>query len=310
MIASLKTKYNADSIEARPGKCTQFACATYQLDPSTDKRNGNISLFQFGDSLLRETSAIETGGVLDLWWKDENVLFAAKASGELQSFTLNKDEELTVNSEIKVSDSILLAVDGNSDCVVSSDTSGNIFKVDADTMKISQTIESTHGGQGWGSEVWGVALNRHNADLVYSGGDDCLLKCHDLRSAVSVFTCKHHQMGVCCISPDPLSEHYFISGSYDEAAVLWDSRSMRSYLQKCGVGGGVWRAKRASHNSRLLIAGMHSGFHVIDLASFQITNTYTHHTSLAYGADWLGEGLAATCSFYDNLVTVWGDVLS
>merc|ERR1712150_173229 len=158
---------------------------------------------------------------------------------------------------------------------------------------------------GWGSEVWGLALDIHNSNLVYSGGDDCLLKCHDMRSCGATFTSKHHSMGVCCISPDTTSHHQIISGSYDETVVMWDTRSMRQPLQSCSVGGGVWRIKRDPNNTHMILAGMHSGFHVVELEKFEIIRKYTEHKSLAYGVDWLGDTVAATCSFYDNLVTVW-----
>ena len=307
MIASHKTQYNADSIESRPAHVKHLACATYQLDSTTDQRSGNVALLRFDGSQIVEENILETGGVLDLWWKDETVMFAAKASGELQSINVNDCCKLTAGNELRVSDSILLAVDGTSDFILSSDTKGNIYKVvpHNTSLKVTQTLSSVHGQHGWGYEVWGLAVNKGNSHLVYSGGDDCLLKCHDWRSSTTVFTCKLHNMGVCCISPDPTSPYHFISGSYDETAALWDTRSMRSPLEVCRVGGGVWRVKRSECNKHVLIAGMHSGFHVVDLATFQVTKTYTEHESLAYGADWLEGGLVATCSFYDNLVSVW-----
>jgi len=305
MLASHNTNYSADSIEKRPENPTQFACATYQLDSGGAERHGDISLLEFQEKSLRVISVVETGGVLDQWWRDERSLFAACASGELRVLNVDKDSALSESCAACVSNDILLAVEGNSATLVTSDTAGCIYSLDPETLDVNVTIKSAHGAQGWGAEVWGLALDRHDMNLMYSGGDDCLLKCHDLRSPDTVSTSRYHTMGVCCISPDPISPDRIISGSYDESVVEWDTRNFRAPLRTVSVGGGVWRAKRNPENSHLLIAGMHSGFHVVALTEFVVTQTYTGHTSLAYGADWLEQGLVATCSFYDNLVNVW-----
>ena len=305
MIASHKTKYSADSIEKKPGDPVKFVCATYQLDSEGSERHGDITLLEFHEKSIKVMSVKDTGGVLDMWWKDENCLLAACASGELRALQVNKDSVLTENSAACVSSDILLAVDGICDSIVTSDTSGNIYSINPDSLAISSVIESAHGAQGWGAEVWGLALDKQDQARVYSGGDDCLLKCHDLRTGCTISTSRHHQMGVCCISPDPVAPHQILSGSYDESVVQWDTRNFKQPVRTVSVGGGVWRIKRSPDNSHILIAGMHSGFHIVDLTEFVVTQKYTEHTSLAYGADWLHEGYVATCSFYDNLVNIW-----
>ena len=32
---------------------------------------------------------------------------------------------------------------------------------------------------------------------------------------------------------------------------------------------------------------------------------YNEHESLAYGADWISDNVAATCSFYDHSLKIW-----
>ena len=305
MISSHKTKYSADSIETRPGDRTKFACATYQLDSGGTERHGNVSILDFQEKSVKVSSVLETGGVLDLWWRDEGCLLAACASGELRMIEVDKDCVLNERNVANVSSDILLAVDGSSNTVVTSDTAGIIYSINPESLDISVKIEAAHGAQGWGAEVWGLALDRHDVNLVYSGGDDCLLKCHDLRTPHTVSTSRYHTMGVCCISPDPVSPNRILSGSYDEMVVEWDTRDFKQPLRTVSVGGGVWRIKRSPDNAHALIAGMHSGFHIVNLTEFVVAQTYTGHTSLAYGADWLDQGFVATCSFYDNLVNVW-----
>lgn len=308
MLASHGTNYSADSVEVRPGAVQTFACATYQLDSSTDTRNGDVALLRYDldEKLIKEVDIVETGGVLDMFWRDRTTLLAAKASGELQVLKVSESDKLESLHSLELSDSILLAVDGHQDTLTTSDTTGNIYILDSQTFSLITSLPQVHGARGWGAEVWGLAISPHSPDLVYTGGDDCLLKCTDTRAPCTVFTSAYHEMGVCCISPDPRSEHVILSGSYDESLVAWDCRDTRQPVCSVSVGGGVWRARRSPANTHVLVAGMHSGFHVVDLSSFKVTKSYDHgHESLAYGAGWLQDGVVATCSFYDNLVTVW-----
>ena len=155
--------------------------------------------------------------------------------------------------------------------------------------------------------------------MVYSGGDDCLLKGWDTRSECykPIFVSKSHTMGVCAVQSSPLLEHVFASGSYDEQVHIWDSRSMRQPLTSCNVGGGVWRLKwHPTWDKYLLAACCHSGFHVTKSQDkAEVVASYIKHESLAYGADWgrcsssdndgsLHE-VMATCSFYDHQLDLW-----
>jgi diphthamide biosynthesis protein 7 len=94
-------------------------------------------------------------------------------------------------------------------------------------------------------------------------------------------------------------------------------------VESLNVGGGIWRIKQqppqpggsSSNDGALLIAAMHGGFLVLakddggcrspGLHTVSVAARYTEHESLAYGADWLGAGLAASCSFYDHVMKIW-----
>lgn len=97
---------------------------------------------------------------------------------------------------------------------------------------------------------------------------------------------------------------------------------MRQPLLSHGVGGGVWRIKwHPTDPNRILIAGMHNGFFVLDLQGtgkgaeaegyeglrLETSVEYKKHESLAYGVDWCRslQNMIVSCSFYDNLVTSW-----
>lgn len=94
--------------------------------------------------------------------------------------------------------------------------------------------------------------------------------------------------------------------------------------------GGIWRLKwHPTDPTRLLVAGMHGGFKVVDFDGLALNDgvdadgwltpgqgrlhtRFDKHESLAYGADWSdggrtaeGRDLVASCSFYDHMLHVW-----
>ncbi|KAJ1918104.1 hypothetical protein H4219_002826 [Mycoemilia scoparia] len=133
------------------------------------------------------------------------------------------------------------------------------------------------------------------------------------------------------------------TGSYDEHALIWDTRNMKRPLGDWHVGGGVWRLKwHPTDPSLLLAAGMHNGFHVAkinpnmqsidivvdnanvekkslvdgDISQSTLVNPvaeFMDHESLAYGVDWCQNNnagrdpcsLIGSSSFYDHIFHLW-----
>ena len=185
---------------------------------------------------------------------------------------------------------------------------------------------------GCAAEVWTVcfANNQHYntyADTVISGGDDCKMKTWDLRmfqKPTSVRT--DFEAGVTTASYHPSLEHIFAVGSYDEGVRIWDMRkiSARSEpLANINVGGGVWRIKwHPKDVNRMLVGAMHGGCRLVEVSGIQssstddfdvnacVTEEFTAHDSMAYGADWIycenqSFEAAASCSFYDRQAFIW-----
>jgi diphthamide biosynthesis protein 7 len=343
-ITQIDTKFNADSIEWCPVNPPYFACGTYQLIEGTstcnelkssenNSRIGSILLFKFdsGSKCLSEVQTISTAAVTDMKWCNYNdvpLLGVTSSSGQLDLYSLvgnNNTYKLENLSMFDVcSPNLSLSLDWCKNTIpkITISDSGGYVSV----LKLAENGNEVSLDQKWKAhnfDAWITAYDGWNTHLVYSGGDDCLLKGWDTRSECykPIFVSKSHTMGVCAIQSSPLLEHVFASGSYDEQVNIWDSRSMREPLTSCDVGGGVWRLKwHPRKHEYLLAACCHSGFHVLKFDKKSqdqghVVASYTKHESLAYGTDWgrcssrdndgdLHE-VMATCSFYDHRLDLW-----
>ncbi|BFG02139.1 diphthine methyltransferase [Drosophila madeirensis] len=349
-LHSVDTEYSADSVEwcAQDDQHAEyFACGTYQLvqleqgeeedDETTKKRprKGRVYLYHFetGSGALERLQNIETAAILDMKWlpawsSDSGPLLAtANALGEVEIYELLADEKqlqkrtclaLTAAAATAAAEAPLaLALDwqrdGDAVQLVVSDSKGNISHLRY-TAQGELSVVGTWNAHGF--EAWTCTFDRWTPQRVYSGGDDCLLLAHDLRTEQRVWTNRAHQAGVTCLLSHPQHEHHLLTGSYDEQLRLFDTRAMKRTLAEVNLGGGIWRLK--PHPKRLdviLAACMYTNFSVVQLdlkdSALTLLGTYEEHSSICYGADWhpsLSEddGLThmATCSFYDHKMCV------
>ncbi|XP_076312134.1 diphthine methyltransferase [Tachypleus tridentatus] len=357
--------YYADSVEWCPVNPYQnlLLCGMYQLEEdksvtesagfNSQTRVGCLQLFQLTqDDTCFLQYKLQTFGVLDVKWCPHMIhkyclVGVASADGQLVLYNLkNADdspnlllEEFSKKKLDENSSNLALSLDwfnwkqpSLDPKVVVSDSNGQVT-----VIQLTETnLDILHQCSAHSFECWIAAANYFDPSVVFSGGDDCLLKSWDIRMSTihPVFACKKHSMGVTSIHKSKKKEYMLASGSYDEHVVLWDTRHMKQSLTENKIGGGVWRLKWQPEKEHLLLAAaMHNGFYVLDAIGsgeqgdgcLKPVWHYTKHKSLAYGVDWCyKESTTAvneadyrlteleqksitvgSCSFYDRSLQLW-----
>jgi len=160
-------------------------------------------------------------------------------------------------------------------------------------------------------EVWHVNYDLWNENLLFTGSDDCKLKCWDLRikAGQSIMKKRFDMGGVTAIENHPEKENILFTGSYDENIYVWDQRNFKNPTSIFNAGGGVWRLKWKDPET-LLAACMYNGAKIIKCdTSWELTSIvdYHEHQSIVYGIDWIrGEkNFIVSCSFYDHSLHLW-----
>jgi len=353
----LKESQN-DSTNDQSSNSTENSSQAVQNDsetvPEVQVRNGGVIVYSLsyeeGVAKLNKSSSIDLCGILDIKWmnniSDEAAFFGVvDAEGHFQLLKLDDSHVEPVLKEHLSDKSLGLSLgwapQQSPHRVTVSDSAGCITVFDLSSSKAS--VVSTWNAHGY--EAWITAFHNTDANILYSGGDDCRLKRWDLRDTTSAtFTSRRHTMGVCSVESHPWKSHILATGSYDEELIVWDDRNMRQPLTSANLGGGVWRIKWDPFSGEnILTATMYNGTHIIDasnlgLPALPVVAEYTDH-NLAYGADWCrltSDGrqrcrklsplesdsennshnsstddksdniyLISTCSFYDHALHLW-----
>ncbi|XP_012510193.1 PREDICTED: diphthine methyltransferase [Propithecus coquereli] len=335
LVQAVDTELTADSVEWCPldGRRHLLACGTYELrkpdgglgaqsqsglDPEEPQvRLGRLYLYGFNEDNsahpLVEVQRRDTSAILDMKWCHVPVaghvlLGLANASGSIELFRLVGSEEsrfeLQPLSSLALEEHCLaLSLDWSTGKtgrasdrpwkIVSSDSRGQLHLLTVN--EVEPRLQRVASWQAHQFEAWIAAFNYWQTEVVYSGGDDGLLKGWDTRApGKPLFTSERHSMGVCSIQSSPHREHVLATGSYDEHVLLWDTRNMKWPCADTPVQGGVWRLRwHPFHQHLLLAACMHGGFKILDcqkaMGQRQEATVLVSHVlpnSLVYGADW------------------------
>ncbi|KAL5277068.1 DPH7 family protein [Megaselia abdita] len=330
ILHTIDTEYSADSIEWCPCEEYQsfFVCGTYQLEENKSttelsapcKRKGRIYLYHFDSSSeeIKEMFRVETAAILDMKWLthlDIPLLTSANAIGEIEIYQLEDNSlKKIITEELNPEDEDLLALslDWNHKtkqiCVSDSKGGVTLFKYDNGSL-LKESHWSAHN-----FEAWICAFDDWNQNLLYTGGDDTLFHCFDIRcpkEAFKTLTNKSHGAGVTCFLSHPSKENFLLSGSYDENLRLFDTRSLKKPVGEVNLAGGIWRIKSNPFDENMILtACMYNNFSVVKIledSSLKLGGVLETHKSICYGSDWShdknkgGEGFyTATCSFYDH----------
>lgn len=358
-LHSVDTVLPADSIEwcTHPDYKDYFVCGTYQLEKddndstnlnpsqnttnSIQKRTGCIYLYEFlsKENSLREVQRIETvAGVLDMkWMKAPNlsvnrpILLVANSVGQVEMFELTSEKCLVILKILRLNEfsndnliSLSLDVQQITESnemrkIAVSDSKGgiNLLACGIEHSDLSRI----HNWSAHQFEAWTCAFDKYNDNLVFSGGDDALLKVYDVRNKSSVQTNRSHTAGVTSLLSNTAKEYCLLTGSYDEYLRIFDLRQFKHPLAQLNLGGGIWRLKPAPQGHNLILSAcMYHNFSVVHFDPLNsdplyLSATIIDHESICYGADWcpsvnsitdqnLVELFMATCSFYDHKMCI------
>ncbi|CAG5125252.1 unnamed protein product, partial [Candidula unifasciata] len=151
-----------------------------------------------GQPHLEECSTMSTCGVLDIKWMEaaagDRFLYGiVDAEGQFQMFQL-EEENLTSRflAKSRLSESSLglslswADFSQGSPLVAASDSAGCVT-----VFQVGDNLSTVSTWKAHDYEAWITAFHKSDHNLVFSGGDDCKLKCWDLRNTSQSTFCSN-----------------------------------------------------------------------------------------------------------------------
>ncbi len=264
LLTELKMNYHTCSIEKLPsssGHSPLFVCGSYELDENSSTRVGSVALMKYEVRDAKLTVVKEyscESGVLDMKLCGTS-LGCAMSDGSLDMYTFDADhmsmdkvttvsmpdeglflsldfENRLINAETETATGSRIAVSTQSSSVV-------VYKY-AETQLIQEAhMSSTHTMLGEPMPAWIVAFDPHSRNTLLSGGDDCRFRLWDVRimdnsgdSCTPIAMNKRHTAGVTSVQWHPHDSNVFVTGSYDEHAIVWDQRNLSQPLLDIHTG--------------------------------------------------------------------------
>lgn len=302
---------------------------TYKLEDSGN-RHGTVDVFQMSsdDELVLQKSYKTASAVLDLKFDpfDPNTIATAHSTGcvTIWKWTGNELTE-TKKYQLFDEDNLVTSVFFDplrSGKLLATLTSGESAIIDLELLS-AEMFDQAHELECWTGSFGELG---ELSNVVFTGGDDAKVICHDIRTNETIWTTtrRQHDAGVVSIlslGPKWNAEnpHHLFTGSYDDNLRLFDLRLMDksnpllisgippSLIKLENLGGGVWRLCPGPE-SQILVCCMYDGARIVrsNGDSWQVTSKFVDgHESICYGGDWSNSGYVTTCSFYDKVVQVW-----
>lgn len=116
-------------------------------------------------------------------------------------------------------------------------------------------------------DINSICFSQHNANLFFTGSDDCRIGVFDRRTDSPSGVLEGHTEGITCVDENPSNSNFLVSNSKDQSARLWD-------LRKLGPASS-WR-KRNRWDYRNGAHGCNQGEHPNDVSLMK----YKGHATL------------------------------
>ncbi|TIC02443.1 WD40 repeat-like protein [Wallemia mellicola] len=295
-----------------------YAVGTYELVEtktneqgliSHQERQGECILYDCKERKFNVIDSKSTPGTLDIkWMKDFIAVVDAKGYLSVDKYENKKLKQLSLVDCKSDNQSLALSLDWSNSrkevepIVAVSMSDGRALTVNSATEQVLVDWQAHD------YETWIAAWDHYKPnDIIYTGADDCVLKCWDLRSGVDtpIASNKRFEGGVTTIANSPHDQNIIAVGSYDENLRIFDKRNINKPINSIKTSGGIWRIKFSEvENMRMVMANMYGGFDVVNYQTNVIEYTNSDH-NLAYGVDWNRDGLIMSASFYDKKGMLW-----
>ncbi|KRX96124.1 Diphthamide biosynthesis protein 7 [Trichinella pseudospiralis] len=304
IIAQLGLDFQIDCVEFSTSvheRFRNFACALYELNDLGDKNGGVvIGKYDYEKNQLVEIDRCTGPGVYQLIWVGDDRILTANSDGSLRLAAQTRTDVWHWFSSVPISNCTILSVLSRNEMnFVASDATGYVHIVsldEADLQLEKSWLAHKHSGYFKSAcEVWSLAKDPNSYHILYTGGEDGLLKLWDCRIQLleAELVSGFHQAGVVCIRPNQQRSHILVTSGYDDLLALWDIRNMQQCIDFIDLNSAAWTIRWDNENDqmRLLCACLSEGIAEIGVeneSTLKLTRKDQRFgANLVYGCDWL-----------------------
>ncbi|CAN6597821.1 diphthine methyltransferase [Trichomonascus vanleenenianus] len=328
LLANATTELPPCALQVHPTEDSLVIAGTYKLEEESRTRYGSLDVYEYAANGLEKVFGVQTkSSILDVKFvpSDPGLLITAQSTGSiiLWKFIL-EEKRIDLVQEFQLFDEDVLVTsvvfNGDSDLVSATLTSGQValVKFAQGSMEVVGMSDS-HSLECWISSFGSAGLS----NVVFSGGDDCMLVAHDVRTfdESPIWSKRVHDAGVTSILPSSAnwlanSPETLWTGGYDDTLRSIDLRTTQDLQpyhiprvkSSTNLGGGVWKLvpSPVANDDRVLVCCMYGGARIVS-PDLEVVRTFEKgHESMVYGCDWARDArYVVSCSFYDKQMNVW-----